>query len=98
MLSSKSASGTSFHGDTIVATFNELVEVIGYPQAANNNGEDKTNYDWVCETDEGVVFTIYDWKEYRPIDDDEKIEWHIGAADAFKSISAQEYMEKLLAE
>jgi len=98
MLSDKSADGTSFHDDVIVTTFNKLVDVIGYPQIADNTGEDKSNYDWNCETDEGIVFTIYDWKEYRPIDDDEEIEWHIGAHDAFKSVAAYKYMESLLSE
>ena len=31
------------------------------------------------ETDEGNVFTIYDWKVGRPLSIDEPVEWHIVA-------------------
>ena len=30
------------------------------------------------ETEDGEPFTVYDWKEYRPLPEDEVIEWHIG--------------------
>lgn len=76
-LSEKSSGGTSFHGHTITATYNELVEALGGPPQYTNG--DKSNYDWTCETNDGTVFTVYDWKEYRKFGDDETIEWHIGA-------------------
>ena len=86
MLSNKNFSGTSFHGHTITATYNELVDALGgKPQYTHG---DKSNYDWVCETENGTVFTVYDWKEYRNFGDDEKIEWHIGAHDKQKSSDA----------
>ena len=34
--------------------------------------------EWIMETDSGDVFTIYDWKEYRILEETEIIEWHIG--------------------
>jgi hypothetical protein len=77
-LSTKSANGTSFHDTVIVCSYNQLVEAIGEPQSSDNTGEDKVNFDWTCELNDGRVFTIYDWKEYRPIKKDEIIEWHIG--------------------
>jgi hypothetical protein len=30
------------------------------------------------ETEDGTVFTVYDWKEYRPLKEDEEVEWHVG--------------------
>ena len=86
-LSKKNSSGTSFHGITINATYNELVKAIGKPQYTSTP-DDKSQYDWVCETENGTVFTVYDWKEYRNFGDDEKIEWHIGAHDKQKSSDA----------
>jgi len=77
-LSKHSAHGTSFYNTTITTTVNELIRVLGKPQCEFNTGEDKTNFDFVCETDNGDVFTIYDWKYYRPLDLDETIEFHIG--------------------
>lgn len=70
--------GTSFHGTVIVCSANELKTVLGEPTYEDNTGEDKVNLEWVCETENGKVFTVYDWKEYRPISEDEEIEWHIG--------------------
>jgi len=78
----KSSFGTSFYGDTITATYKQLVKAIGEPQYAQNNGEDKSNFDWILETEDGTVFTVYDWKEYRSIKPNETIEWHIGANNA----------------
>jgi hypothetical protein len=77
-LSSKGFGGTSFHGTVIIAKPSVLFEKIGVPQYHQNDGQDKTNFDWVCETESGEVFTIYDWKEYRPILMNEEIEFHIG--------------------
>jgi hypothetical protein len=34
------------------------------------------------ETESGDVFTVYDWKEYRPLEEDEVIEWHVGGHSA----------------
>jgi hypothetical protein len=30
------------------------------------------------ETEDGTIFTVYDWKEYRPLEENEMIEWHVG--------------------
>ena len=30
------------------------------------------------ETNDGDVFTVYDWKEYRSLNENELIKWHIG--------------------
>ena len=38
----------------------------------------KVNFDWQMQTDGGKVFTVYDWKEYRPLLPDEEICWHVG--------------------
>jgi hypothetical protein len=84
---------TSFHFTTIKTTVNKLVEVLGEPQCEDNTGEDKVNFDWNCETEDGEVFTIYDWKEYRRIYGDENIEFHIGGKD--KSITEKAKKELL---
>ena len=78
-LSNKSEDGTSFHGITILSTLKLLRKVLGEPQFFDNTGEDKTNVDYICETRDGDVFTIYDWKLYRAIDENETIRFHIGA-------------------
>lgn len=70
--------GTSFHDSVVVASVNQLIKVLGEPDYDGNTGEDKTNFEWDMELESGDVFTVYDWKEYRMIDLDEEIEWHIG--------------------
>ena len=85
----KSADGTSFHNHTFTATVDDLRNVLGQPQFESNDGEDKNNFDWVMETQDGTVFTVYDWKEYRRLEEDEVIEWHIGGrsgADTEKAL------------
>lgn len=78
-LSDKSCGGTSFMGVVINTTVEKLTKAIGHAQCIQNDGKDKTNFDWTCETENGDVFTIYDWKEYRKISETETIEFHIGA-------------------
>ena len=85
----KSANGTSFHNHTFTATVDDLRNVLGQPQFESNDGEDKNNFDWIMETQDGTVFTVYDWKEYRRLEEDEVIEWHIGGrsgADTEKAL------------
>lgn len=74
----KSASGTSFFGDEFHARVSDLRRILGEPKFENNDGQDKTNFDWTLETESGDVFTVYDWKYYRPLDEEEMVQWHIG--------------------
>jgi hypothetical protein len=74
----KSADGTSFHGTVINSTINELTRSIGEPQYWDAYENSKVTVEWTCETKDGDVFTIYDWKEYRLFNEDEVIEFHIG--------------------
>ena len=91
----KNVDGTSFQDVTIKASVQDLTRALGEPDN-NNTGEDKVNFVWDLETEEGDVFTIYDWKEYRKIDLDEQIEWHIGSHSREISGEAQyEVMREL---
>jgi hypothetical protein len=91
----KNVDGTSFHGVTIRATVEQLTNAFGEPDD-NNTGEDKVNFVWDMETEEGDVFTIYDWKHYRSLDLDEVIEWHIGSHSKSISNTALEEIKLLL--
>jgi hypothetical protein len=87
--------GTSFHGVTIRATVDQLTKAFGEPYD-NNSGDDKVNFEWDMETDEGEVFTIYDWKEYRVLRSDEMITWHIGSKSKSDSNVAERELLKAL--
>ena len=92
----KTANGTSFHDSVINTTLVELKRVCGEPICGDNDGEDKVNYEFNMETDNGEVFTIYDWKEYRPIAKDEVIEWHIGGKSQYITETAKEELLKAI--
>ena len=89
-LTTKSAGMTSFYDTTIKTTLSKLIMALGEPQCLINDGCGKTNVDFECETENGDVFTIYDWKEYRKLEMDEIIKWHIGAFSRLVSLDAKE--------
>jgi hypothetical protein len=92
----KSTDGTSFFGTTIRATVNQLISAFGDPTMDSNWGDDKVNFEWEMETDEGEVFTIYDWKEGRPLGLDEYVVWHIGAnSKSVCNTAERELLKKL---
>ena len=77
-ITSKNPTGTSFHDTVILATPNQLIQVLGRPTYDQNDGSDKVNIEWYLELSDGNVFTVYDYKEYHTLGMDELIEWHIG--------------------
>jgi hypothetical protein len=91
----KDTDGTSFHGVTIRATVDQLTKAFGEPYDSNS-GEDKVNFVWDMENNEGEVFTIYDWKEYRVLKSDEIVTWHIGAKSKSDSNVAEREILKAL--
>ena len=88
--------GASFFNETIEATSEQLWELFGEPSFNDNTGSDKVNLEWVLEDEEGNIITIYDWKEYRRIFDDEIIGWHIGGKEKLHTIKAKMKLEELL--
>jgi hypothetical protein len=92
----QSTNGTSFHGSTFTATVQDLRKILGEPDSETNDGDDKVNFEWEMETDDGEVFTVYDWKEYRRLEEDELIEWHIGGHSPSATAQAEnEIAERL---
>jgi hypothetical protein len=94
--SNQNTDGTSFHNVTFKASVQDLTKVFGEPDYEYNTGNDKTNFEWVMETDDEEVFTTYDWKEYRKLDPTEQIEWHIGSHSKSISNTALEEIKLLL--
>lgn len=93
----KSSNGTSFHDTTFSATVQDLRKALGEPDCEQNDGEDKVNFEWVLETDDGEVFTVYDWKEYHVLDEEmEDIDWHIGGNSRRVTEKAREEIEEAL--
>lgn len=93
----KSLNGTSFHMSTVNATVNELKQVLGEVRYTGDF-DDKVQNEWLMELENGDVFTVYDWKEYRQYSNDDEIEWHIGGHDRTITERAKQQLIKLLNE
>ena len=91
----KSTNGTSFHGITIKTTLGRLRAAFGDPQSENNDGLGKTNIDYQLETPDGDVFTVYDWKRYRAIGEDELLDFHIGAHSDKIAFQAKQELHRM---
>jgi hypothetical protein len=89
--------GTSFWQDTFEATINQIEEMLGEPTYFTNDGTDKVNVEWNAQTSSGLPFTIYDWKEYRPIGRTETIRWHVGGHSPLETDEALMEILELLA-
>ena len=72
-----SGNGTHLQG-SVMTTLARLKELLGKPEYEDHIGwpHEKTTTEWVLEFEDGVVATIYDWKErFQPT---EEYDWHIG--------------------
>jgi hypothetical protein len=86
--------GSSFWGSTINASIGKLIKVCGEPN--HKSGDSKVKYVWTLENNKGVVFSIYDWKEYREIGQEESITWNIGGFNLEDTNMVKMELEKSL--
>ena len=91
----KSLDGTSFHGATFSATLADLQIILGAPNHTSDH-HDKVQNEWELELEDGTIFTVYDWKEYRRYTDKETIEWHIGGRSQKDTFVAQDALVEAL--
>jgi len=88
--------GSSWFGDLIVTNYPKLIEILGRPTFDDNTGQDKVNMEWVCESREGFVFTIYDWKEYEPLNEEYEYGFHIGGFSEKQTKIAKAELELMI--
>ena len=88
----KGVGGTSFHGTTVKTTARNLISIFGDSTGSCS----KTAYNWDCETSDGKVFTVYDWKEIKKIELDDIIEYHIGGFNKQDTEKAKKEIERIL--
>ena len=88
--------GSSWFGDLIVTNYPKLIEILGQPTFDDNTGQDKTNMEWVCESRDGFVFTIYDWKEYEPLNKEYEYGFHIGGFSEKETKMAKAELELMI--
>lgn len=91
--------GTSFHYGIVKATAKEISKFLG---KASPGWDDKTTHEWRKKCG-SVVFTVYDYKEYRRITANTLVEYHIGTkcpedtgiiVEMLKSLGLDAYIEK----
>ncbi len=82
--------GTKFHRTVLVATINDLKKVLGKPAHVDNSGNNEINYEWHGETEDGKVFTVYDYNENRILSNTEDIRWHVGGFNHIDTMQAHE--------
>jgi hypothetical protein len=73
--------GISHHGVKVRTTIHALMHVLGEPSDYNNSGEEKSNIEWYGMLNDEIAFSVYDWKEYRQLEEDGEVMFHIGAND-----------------
>lgn len=88
--------GTSFHGVVINTSIKKLKSVLGEPTIQDNTGEDKVNVEWGVITKQGIVGTIYDWKEYRRLGEDDIVQFHIGGKTEEDTLKVKNELIKLI--
>lgn len=96
--------GTSFHGDEIYASINELIAVLNIHPEDLDDG--KTRFEWRLEylandLYKPIRFTIYDYLHLWTSDKtsnikNAKILWHIGAMTQEDSVMIKNIMDKLM--
>jgi hypothetical protein len=89
------ADGTSSYRVEIGSTVSRLKEVLGEPYSEQNDGRDKVNFEWLLTLNGTDPITVYDWKQYREIDEDEFIDFHIGGKSLASTEQAKEEILKL---
>ena len=88
--------GTKYFDNDILATFDDLVSILGHPTKTYNDVK-KTQYEWdLVIRDCEVTFTVYDYQEDHEIKHNEPITWHIGAFDGADSLIAWSFVNDLL--
>ena len=92
----KSTNGSSWFGDIIITKHTKLKEILGQPTYEDNTGQDKTNMEWKCESRDGFVFTIYDWKEYEPLSEEYNYGFHIGGFSQEDTKKAKAELELMI--
>jgi hypothetical protein len=71
--------GSHLQGN-VYCSYHQFVEKLGEPEIDMDG--DKVRAEWTIQVsidDKKVVATIYDWKEYQPIEN--VTDWHIGGFD-----------------
>ena len=88
------ANGTSFYDDAILASCNDIRSKLDVDVAYYGSGDEKTNFEFELELEDGTPFTLYDWKEGDWVDEDTILYYHIGARNAVESLKVKNALKE----
>ncbi len=92
MKRTQNVGGTSLRG-YITASRKELIQVFGEPCLFQPSTSEKVQIEWCLEFSDGTVATIYDWKQYGHIpDEDEIVDWNVGG---FSSMAVHQVLQAI---
>ena len=92
----KRTNGTSYHGVLLITTPTKLNEILGTPTYFDNTGEDKINMEYICETRDGTLFTIYDYRQNGPLNMEYNYGFHIGGFNEDDTEKAKAELELMI--
>ena len=90
---------TDFLGTIINTTPRSLINLskkIGADYYEGNDGQDKVNFDFNFLVDGNTILNVYDYKEYRILDLDENIAFHVGGRIEYETNLALEILKENL--
>ena len=87
---------TSFFGVCVKAKVSDMIKALGVPHFTD--ADDNTSLEWMFETEHGMPFTIYDWQEKVPANENREqvYEFHIGGNSKKESERAKAIIEEYL--
>jgi hypothetical protein len=88
------AENLTFHNHDFIAAQEDIEKVCGIVMYTDPDPGEVTQNEWEMQTEDGTPFTIYDFKEYREYDKNEKITWHIGAINRFGAKKGYEELKR----
>lgn len=77
-ITTKSTNRTSYFGVRLVTTPEKLISLLGESTYGLNCSGEKVKMGWDCETEDGDVFTIYDYYTHRTLEMNDVVHWHLG--------------------
>lgn len=87
---------TSFFGVCVKAKVSDMVKALGEPHFTD--ADENTSLEWIFETEYGMPFTIYDWQEEEPANENREqvYEFHIGGNSKKGAERAKTIIEEYL--
>ena len=84
----RNVNGTHLVG-RMIASRKKLIETFGEPCLFEPSTSEKVQIEWCLEFGDGTIATVYDWKQYGHIpDENEDVQWNIGgrSSDAMELV------------